>query len=235
MLRYVEDLSLLIVHYKTCSKLLTTDSPVITLNPFMEFMGFGYGNVGIAFIMPLTPRHLIILYDDHLYTRYKGRIYHESQDENEVMVINRYELIHAEYLAFSGNGANFDVVTKEIMNWREKEIERNQMQFLGPENTGRLMIIQAEGTRNYYELPYLILPREYKRIPYNCREAIPRHFQKEWGDKLAMKYLVLRMANKTAHDSDTKKLLPPRGDLRLGCKRMEDLAKRYWKSRGYSV
>ena len=235
LLKYLDDLALLIIHYNTCNKLLTTDSPVVTLNAFMEFIGFGYDNIGIALLMPLTPQHLVIVYDDHLYTKFKDKIYIESSNEEEVIVINKYELIHAERMAFSEYANNFDAVTEEILDYRQKEIERNKMQFLGPKNTGRLMISQAEGTRNYYELRYIFLPREYRRIPFNCREAIPRHFQKGWDDKLAMKYNVLSMTIKIEQDSEIKSIIPSKGDLRIGCKRMAELARKYWRSRGYNI
>ena len=233
LLKYIDDLALLIIHYNTCNKLLTTDAPVVTLNAFMEFMSFGYNNIGLALLMPLTPQHLMIVYDDYIYTRFKGKIFIESSNDEEVATINKYELIHAERWAFSDNDDNFNAVTEEIFDYRQKDIERNKTQFLGPENTSRLMISQAEGTRNYYELPYLFLPREYRRIPLCCREPIPRYFQKEWDDKLSMKYDVLKMAKRFSTNSETKDLLLSKGDLRLGCKWMTNVARKYWTSRGY--
>ncbi len=72
-------------------------------------------------------------------------------------------------------------------------------------------------------------------LPYNCREAIPRHFEKGWDKKLALKYRILSTVNKLPLDNETKDELPSKTDLKLGCKRMENLAKIYWKSRGYDV
>jgi len=87
----------------------------------------------------------------------------------------------------------------------------------------------------YYELPYIMLPREYRRIPYNCREAIPRHFEKGWDTKLAMKYQVLSMTKKLPLNAETKKIMPSKTDLKMGCRRMESLAKIYWKAKGYNL
>ena len=103
------------------------------------------------------------------------------------------------------------------------------------EGSQRLIISQAEGSEFYYELPYLILPREYRRIPYNCREAIPRHFEKGWEEKLAMKYQVLCMAKKLPLNQETDNLLPSKTDLKIGCRRMENLARIYWKEKGYNI
>lgn len=52
---------------------------------------------------------------------------------------------------------------------------------------------QPEGIDYYYELPYTLLPREYRRIPYNCREAIPRSYDKRMAEELSNKYKVLRI------------------------------------------
>ena len=114
-------------------------------------------------------------------------------------------------------------------------MERNKTQALGPEGNQRLIVSHPSGVDYYYELPYLYLPREYRRIPYNCREAIPRHFEKGWDKKLALKYRILSTVNKLPLDNETKDELPSKTDLKRGCKRMENLAKIYWKSRGYDV
>ena len=235
LLDYIKDLGVLIVHYSTGNILLTSDSPVVTLNPFMKFQGFGYDNVGVAFLMPLSPRDLLVIYDDCLYKKNKGRIYIESGNEEEVKCINRYEIIHSERMVFSADAANFDLVTEEILDIRQGGKKRRETQFLGPEGSQRLIISQAEGSEFYYELPYLILPREYRRIPYNCREAIPRHFEKGWEEKLAMKYQVLCMAKKLPLNQETDNLLPSKTDLKIGCRRMENLARIYWKEKGYNI
>lgn len=235
MLDNVEDLGVLIVRYSTKHKLLINDSPVVTVNAFMKFQGFGYDNVGVAFLMPLSPSILLIMYDNQLYKKYKANIYVESTSETEVLNVNRYEIIHAERMFFSTDIADSDLVTDEILDYRQREDRRNKTQILGPEGSRRLIMSQAEGMEYYYELPYIKLPREYRRIPYNCREAIPRHFEKGWEDKLAVKYQVLSMTKKLSLNAETKKVIPSKADLKMGCRRMESLAKSYWKAKGYDM
>lgn len=235
MLKYIEDLGVLIVRYSTKHKLLINDSPVVTVNAFMKFQGFGYDNVGVAFLMPLSPSNLLIVYDDQLYKKYKGSIYVESTSEDEVLNINRYEIIHSERMFYSTDIADSNLVTDDILDYRQREERRNKTQFLGPEGSQRLMMSQAEGMEYYYELPYIILPREYRRIPYNCRETIPRHFEKGWDNKLAMKYQVLSMTKKLPLNAETKKEIPSKTDLKMGCRRMESLAKIYWRAKGYNI
>ena len=231
MLKYVEDLGVLIVRYSTKHKLLINDSPVVTVNAFMEFQGFGYDNVGVAFLMPLSPSNLLIVYDDQLYKKYKGSIYVESKSEDEVLNIKRYEIIHSERMFFSTDIADFGLITDEILDYRQREKRRNKTQFLGPEGRQRLIMTQAEGMEYYYELPYIMLPREYRRIPYNCREAIPRHFEKGWDNKLAINYQVLSKIKKLPLDTETKREISSKTALKMGCRRMENQARIYWQAK----
>lgn len=235
MLEYINDLGLLIVHYSTDNVLLTTDSPVVTLNPFMRFQGFGYGCIGIVFLMPISPRHLLILYDDYLYKKFRGCTYYESNNEEEVKQINRYEIIHAERMFFSADNRNLDLLNDDVIDHREREEKRRKTQYIGPEGSPRLIMTQAEGIDYYYELPYTRLPREYRRIPYNCREAIPRSYDKRMAEKLSMKYKVLRVAQTLSTNTETKKLLPSKTVLKMGCRKMEALANLYWKERDCDV
>ena len=231
MIKYIEDLGVIIVRYSTSNKLLTTDSPVVTLNAFFSFLGYGYDSVGVVFLMPLSPTSLLIIYDDHLYKKYKECTYVECTSEEEVLNINRYEIIHAERMFFSADMMNFGLVTDEIWDYRQREAKRNKTHFLGPKGSQRLIVSQAEGTGYYYEVPYTILPREYRRIPYNCREAIPRHFEKGWDHKLAMKYQILSKTKMFPLDEETKREIPLKTDLKMGCRRMEKMAKIYWKEK----
>lgn len=61
----------------------------------------------------ISTKDLLVLYDDHLYTKFNTS-YIESNDEAEVEIINRYEMIHAERMVYSSNDENFKIITKEI-------------------------------------------------------------------------------------------------------------------------
>lgn len=222
MVDYIKDLNILIVCFDTDNDLITSDSPVITLNPFLEFQGFGYGNIGIVFLFPITPKHLLIVYDATLYTKYSNYIYVKSSDSAEVEIINNYELIHAERMVFSTTIEKL-YVDEQIIKHRSEEESRNKSQHLGPPGH-RLIISHPSGVRYYYELKYLLLHRDYRRIPYQCREPIPRVQEEGWIHKLAIKYQVLSLAYKGSKESRELS----QSELKLGCRRMESQAKIYW-------
>lgn len=224
LVEYIDDLDILIVRYKTDKSLITSDSPVIVLNPFLEFQGFGFGNIGIAFLMPISPEHLLIVYDGTLYSMYSDKLYVESNNTQEVIAINKYELIHAERMAFSVETDTL-VVNDEILTNRNKEEIRNKTQFLGIKGQ-RLIAIQARGMNYYYKLPYIQLPRKYQKIPYECREPLPREYEFEWEQKLAMKYQIMSIARKASGQVQSLS----KTDLKIGCRKMESLAKEYWNN-----
>lgn len=232
MLKYVEDLTVQIVHYTTPNKLVTSDAPVTTLNAFTKVQGFGYECAGAVFIMPLTPEYLVIMYDSLFYSKKEMHIYCESTDEKEVETVNKYVLIGAERMVFSADKASFDLIGEEILGNRAKEIERNKAYFLGPKESGkRLMVSPAIGTNYYYELPYTKLTRESRRIPFFCREPFPRHFSEAWARKLKEKYMILSKFQRINRDTDAEEKKLANGDIRIGCRRMETLAQGYWRQK----
>lgn len=224
MLDYIQDLSVLIIKYNTKELLITSDSPVVALNPFMRFQGFGYNCIGIAYIMPLSPKHLMIVYDGTFYTKYNENLYMESSDSKEVIYINNYEMINAEQLLFSSSDTDL-YVNDDVLEHREIELKRNNTQYLGPIGD-RLMISNTKGIEYYYELPYIKLHRDYEKIPYNCREAVPREYNKNWEYKLSIKYKTLNNIKKITGGLDNI----TKSELKQGCRRMLNLAMIYWKN-----
>ena len=127
-------------------------------------------------------------------------------------------------MAFSSE-VNLLAVNDEILASREKEEIRNKTQCLGPRGH-RLIAVQAKGTNYYYKLPYMLLPRKYQKIPYQCREPLPREYDIAWEKKLAMKYQIVSIAHKASrHIQSLSKT-----DFKIGCRRMESLAKEYWNN-----
>lgn len=223
MVKYIADLDILIIRYNTEELLITTDSPVIVLNPFLKFQGFGFNNIGTVFLMPLSPSHLLIVYDGTLYSNNIEKLYIESNNAKEVLDLNKYQMIHAERMAFSSD-IRFLSISEEILSNREKEIKRNKTEFLGAKGQ-RLIMTKVNGINYYYKLPYIELPRNYQRIPFHCREPIPRVYEEGWERKLSMQYEVLCIASERMEH----KKFPSKIDLKIGCRRMESIAKKYWR------
>lgn len=227
MVEFIEDLSVLVIHFDSSNELITSDDPVITLNAFLDFQGFGYDSAGIIFLMPLSPSCLLMVYDGDLYKQYAGDQYLElSSSGDAVQIINQYELIKAERMVFSRQASVFDLITDDICEKREHEEKRNRPQYLGPDDQ-KIIMSHAAGTRYYYELPFIHIPGSWRKLPFHCKEPIPRHYEDGWKQKLSMKYEILCLAKK----HDVKCGMPSKKELKLGCRKMESLAQIYWQSK----
>lgn len=77
------------------------------------------------------------------------------------------------------------------------------------------------------ELSFGQLSHQYRRIPFTCREAVPRKWEAEWERKLNFKEQVIMTFMR-----DNPKMMADSGltkkDLKLGYRRMASVAKNYW-------
>ena len=95
----IDDLSVVIINYTTKRRLISSDVPVIAINPF-ELNKIGYGCMGIILLFPVTPHQLAVIYDANMYPRFKGKLYVSLDNENEVRNLNILQLISAEKILF---------------------------------------------------------------------------------------------------------------------------------------
>ncbi len=224
MLKYIKDLDVLVVHYNTSNSLITSDSPVVALNSFVNFHSYGLDNLGIALMAPVSPKHLLIVYDPKLYVCNKGKLYIESDAYEEVSRINKYELINAERFAYSTEIESL-MVDEDLLDKRKVEEKRNEPSVIGPEGH-QLIVSASRGLNYYYELPYLKLPRAFRRIPQLCREPIPRHYNNGWADRLSNNY-----AMRCFIAEKSKRNLPmSKKELKQGFDKMNRAAQIYWQS-----
>lgn len=220
----IDDLELLIITYKTKNKLIFSDVPVISINPFHKF-SIGYSCVGLIMMFPITPSKLIVLYDSKMYPKYMGKRYINLTNENEVKVLNIFQFLSAEKTIYAHNSVDFPVFTAD--NWKQRSLNRDtkKMQSLGA--TGN-EIIQFSMRQTFLDctLSFGMLSERVKRIPFVCKEAFPRHFEQKWHEKLMNKIEV--MSSMAENRPDVFKGLTKK-EVRKGCKDMFDFAVDYWR------
>lgn len=223
--KYLEDLSVLIINYKTNRELVSSDTPVIIINPFHKYT-IGYGCMGIVLFFPVSRHKLAVIYDSKIYSRFKNNQYTDIYDESEVYNLNAFQYISAEKILFA-HGKN------EFLNWgddvkvaRSNCREGNAISTLGPE--GNRIIMSGQRLVLYdCELSFGQLPHRFKRIPFTCREAVPRKWEMEWESKLNLKEQIMmevfKMNPKSLADIGLSKK-----DLKRGYRRMALAAHNYW-------
>ena len=179
MLDAISDLSISIIIFRTEEKLVTSDAPVIQLNPIFESTG-GLLSVGCVLILPIAEEVAILLYDSKAYGQ--KTLYMINSCEEDVKNLNLYQIINAEDRIISiytnqlkkiKDGCNAKMYRKD--KYRENKIDSGR--------EGRKTIIEIKGqiTDYKYNLSFLKLPRQIKKIPVSYRRLISRDIDPSEG------------------------------------------------------
>lgn len=227
LVHFVDDLSLVIITYRTEAGLISSDVPVIAINPFYPPF-IGYACIGLILLFPISEHKLVVIYDSKMYPRFKSLLYVDSDDGNEVHNINVLQLISADKILFSQKTPELLDFSKDEWNARNMNRESQTVSRLG---TGKNQIWMTSMRKTIYkcELSFGQVCHRFRRIPFICKEAPPRFWDADWEKKLDQKGLILsQIAELTPHIlSDYGKGIT-RKELRKGCQRMATATKVYW-------
>lgn len=225
----IDDLDLLILHYNTKRSLISSDVPVVAINPFHP-PSIGYCCMGLILLFPLSPHHLVVLYDAKMYPRFKNISYAECNDENEVSNLNTLQLLSAEEILFAAphSTSENDLFVFTESEWESRKINREQraLSALGPPGN-KLLVSSMRKTIYNCELSFGQVCHRFKRIPFICKEAPSRVWDDAWETKLKLKGDLLAEISKS-----TPNILAENGisikELRRGCQRMASATQVYW-------
>ena len=220
----IDDLECLIITYNTKNKLIFSDVPVISINQFHKF-SIGYSCIGLIMMFPITPNKLVVIYDSKMYSKYKGNLYINLSNESEVKTLNILQFISAEKTIYAHNSEDFPFFNSD--NWKQRSLNRDskKIQSLGtPGNE----IIQFGMRKTFYDctLSFGKMNEKANKIPFVCKEAFPRQYNKEYYEKLLSMIEVMPLIAEKRPDifkGLTKK------EVRNGCKNMFDFAVEYWR------
>ncbi|MDD3169503.1 MAG: DUF4238 domain-containing protein, partial [Eubacteriales bacterium] len=114
----IDDLKISIVRYKTKEKLITSDMPVVTMNPFCAGKA-GMSNMGVLIFFPVSSDTLVVIYDSKIYSIEK---FFRSSNEDDVKHLNKYQVISAEerILANKKNELSIYIEDTNLMNDRDE-------------------------------------------------------------------------------------------------------------------
>lgn len=222
---YIQDLSILIIDYQTNSELITSDVPVVAINPFCPHT-IGYAMMGIIILFPINSHKLVVLYDSKMYPAFRGTSFACSSDETEVRNLNTLEFISADRLIFAESEQPFSQFTEAAWDARRQNRERNTTTSFGNEN-GRMILTQPRKVIYNCEFSFGRLSHQFRRVPPECREAPSRKWDPKWEKKLDMKEEIMLNIMNSAPNLDGRSLLS-RKELRRGYRKMASAAKVYW-------
>lgn len=222
----IADLDLTIITYKTKKELISSDVPVIAINPFYP-PSIGYSCMGLILLFPITGRKLAVLYDTKMYPKFRGQQYTESDNETEVHDLNVLQLISAEKILFANKDDEFNCFSEAEWNVRMINRTRDTVSKLGA-GKNQLWITGLRSTNYDCEFSFGQVCHRFKRIPFICKEAPPRQQDSEWEDKLNIKADIMDQIAKIDGDI-LKRNEISRKELRKGCQRMASAAQVYWE------
>lgn len=227
-LKSILDLEVLVINYNTHCELISSDMPVIAINPFCKF-SIGYGCMGIILLVPISPHNLLIAYDGKMYQRYVGKQYISLRNETEVLHLNILQLISANKIIFGQETNELQEFNKE--NWEERRKSRDiaPVSTLGRE-TDKLIYISPRKVIHNHIFSFGQIKPEFNISPYICREAASRNYDKQWEMKFRNNVQIIpEMVSMRGRNSNTSNTVYTKKEIRNGCKKMLKAAIKYWK------
>lgn len=177
LIEVIDDLDISIVKFSTLEKLITSDMPVIVMNPFCNDEA-GFANMGVVILFPVSPEMLILIYDGKVY--HKCKEFMVNSNEEDVKNLNKYQVMSAEERILAKDRKQLEaiVINKELISMRNdyRESRKVNSSFDG---RGTLVATKSRSMHYNFEISFLHLPRYLKKIPKDCRAAFNRRYSFE--------------------------------------------------------
>jgi len=222
----INDLSFLLINYKTRTELIISDNPIILINKFDKH-NVGYISMGLVILFPITPHKLIVFYDSKMYPKNKMIREVVCANDGEVKSLNVLQFINAEKILIYKDEFTIDQLVKNSNeNIKNRNIVRQQDKVFSLGTSENKMIgLSSTITMYDFNLSFCSLPKFVKKIPEQCREAAPRKYDPSWGDKFKMKEEIFPVLVRDGiYDCELSL-----NELKRGLEEMTGFANYYWK------
>lgn len=185
----IDDLDISIIKFNTIKKLIISDMPVIIMNPFCHGKA-GFGNVGIVILFPVSPERMIMIYDGKIYNNCNQ--YMTISNEQEVIKLNKYQLINAEERILSKSLRELELIlSDDELILKRKEYQSKKKSTSSFDGRGTFTEINSRGMHYNFELSFCKIPRYLMKIPKECREAFDRQYSSAARKNLLFRVYVL--------------------------------------------
>lgn len=228
-LKSILDLDVLVIHYDTHRKLISSDVPIVAINPFHQ-CSIGYGCMGFILLAPISPHNLLLAYDGKMYPRYVGKQYISLHNESEVFHLNVLQMISAHKIIFGREINELQEFKKE--NWEERQNSRDiaPVGTLGPEPNKMIYMSPRKVIHNHI-FSFGQMKQDFNMIPFVCREAAPRVYDVGWENKFRQKIQIMpKLMGLLYKDSDNSDVRYTTKQIYNGCKAMLKAAQKYWQT-----
>lgn len=200
----INDLKVSIVTVHGEIPLITSDAPIIIINPFCSHSsGFGLAMIGIVLMFPISDHKLIIIYDGKLYTDIDEQL--NVSNEVDIININKYQIISANQRLISGGKDDFSRYYQDFELIENRQKYKYKQKTIRADNAekGSIVHISARGLKMDYPINFFKLSKKIKRIPMDFRESFARCYDsKEYENVLLDKYILPSLIKKNKNILD---------------------------------
>lgn len=217
----IRDLKVLIINYDTSIELIASDVPVIAINAFNQ-LDLGCTCLGIMFLLPFSPRKLVVVYDAKIYPKYKDVTYITLKNSEEVKALNALQLASADTILYSHRD-------DELMNFHEQDWKmREKSRSLRASNVvGNLILALPRRCLTDYSFSFAKLHPKFAEIPQKCRDSMSREKNKDFAAKLKW----IPQAFEAARQKCGYKLGMSKREYQRGVRKFRDAMRLYWNDK----
>ena len=176
----MKDLRFLVLT-QTKSAFITSDNPVVKYNQYYEnvraFGTTGIGQKGLQIFLPLSPNHLLVLYDGNVYDHVKSH----KLSENDIDTINVLQILFAETNVYFSDWKLKDRLRELTLEKREsRSTDAMVLEEFESDDEGNdsLLHFYAETPNLGLNLSFLHIKKRAKRVPMGKRindsQRLPR-------------------------------------------------------------
>lgn len=178
---------------RTNTKFITSDSPVIKFNQFLNSFNtlgsnLGYVSRGLQILFPISPNHLIIYYDDWVYKiGEKKRDEIELTNPHDINLINSLQVLNCYKQLYFNNDAN----EKYIVGLCDKNIAMRPREYSKVikiadkvktnKGEGELFNTYRERAKINLNLPFVGLTKRAKKIEIKSERDLVRYSSMKYG------------------------------------------------------
>jgi len=218
----IDDLTIYLVNFKTKNELISSDNPIIQINPFCQPL-VGLGGIGFVAMCPLNSHQLLLIKDTKMYPG--NNIVIESSLESDVLALNEMQIANAEESIFYTTKYNIGKKLQyDGFKLRQRNLKRKSVESLG--NSQKMFTITHNRTILYYKsLSFLKIRDDFKNLKGQYIEVVPRIYDEEWDKKLKDKYEIIAGVLMKHFENINEK---ERQGYIKGYKEFHALMKKYW-------
>lgn len=200
LLETMDDLNISLIKFNTEKKLITSDMPIIMINPFSPSQ-VGFAMVGIIILFPVSPEKLVMIYDDKIYIDCNK--FMTINNEKDVINLNKYQVISAEERILSKEVEDLSIGREDkSLILKKKEIEENRKLERGSDGVGTLLGFKSRKINYDFELSFCKLPLYLRKIPKEYRESFERQYKYELRKALLVR--IYKTPELVKKNPDTK-------------------------------